>query len=457
MRPFSRAILHFGADKTGSRSIQAYLDRYRDGLLRLYGVGYPPGRRHARLGSASSTDPARFILNFEDGLSDPGAIAAADGAWLDAFESWLRESGGGRTLVLSYEGFLDVDAAGLVRLRQHAERLAEMVTVVVYVRPPLSYARSALSQRVRTGRPAWRDDDPPVRPHAELLGRVVEAFGHSHLEVRPFLPERLAGGDVVLDFCTILGLDAAALARLGPLPRRLNESLGEIGLACGEALRETLEAAGWRLPPSLFEDRFGARLATMGGEPLRLVTAQIEAVLRAHAPHGVYLRERFGIELAEDPEQHLRRDSPPAPQLAAAAAEGRRLAAEFLARRRLDDALGSLACPEPPRRLAPGETAVLRVALRNGSTRQWLALGPTPVRMSYHWWSTRRSLVEWDGRRSDLPVPRLGPGESVELTALVEAPRQPGDYLLQLVPLQEGCAWLDESGFTPAEYPVTVG
>jgi hypothetical protein len=455
-KPFARVVLHFGADKTGSSSIQSFLDRRREPLLREHGIAYAPGVRHGRLGSGFGANPTHYVLNHEDGVRDPAAIAAADRAYLAAFERWCAGVGGARTLVISYEGFLDLDATGLERLRAFSDDLADTVEVLLYVRPPLSYARSAISQRLRMGRPAWPAGDPPIRRYRDRLKPIVATFGKGRLHVRRFAPTDLADGDVVVDFCRFLGLDAGALKRLGGPPPRANESLSELAAVFGEALREHLERAGYRFPPADFASRFGDLLARVEGRPIHLDASQAAAVLREHEVHGHYLRDEFGLELPEDVSSHLSSDRLPDAERTLAGSLARLFADMFVTLQRVDCAAGTVACENPPRELPAGATVGLPVVLHNHSSQEWLALGPNPVRLSYHWLTGGGEVLRWEGLRSDLPLARLPAGGSIAMTARVEAPIERGRFVLQLVALQEGCSWLDAKGFTAAEYVIAV-
>ena len=455
-KPFAQVVLHFGADKTGSSSIQSFLDRTRETLLLEQGIAYAPGIRHGRLGSRFTTDPMRYILNREEGVRDPETIRAADDAYVAGFERWLAGVGGARVMALSYEGFLDMDATGLERLRAFCAELADDVDVLIYVRPPLSYARSAISQRVRTGRPAWPAGDPPVRRYRDRLQPIVATFGKGRTHVRRFARENLAGGDVVSDFCRLLGVDGEALKRVGGPPAQLNASLSELAAMVGEALREQLESAGYRLPPADFESRFGDLLARIEGRPILLEAEQAAAVLREHSVHGQYLRDEFGLELPEEVSSHMGTEPPPEVERALSTSLARDIADTFLTQQRVSCAAGTVSCDNPPRELSAGARVTLPVVLHNYSSQEWLALGPHPVRLSYHWLTGGAALHLWDGLRSDLPVARLPAGGSIAMTARVEAPPERGSFVLQLVALQEGRSWLDAKGFTAASYAMEV-
>ena len=64
-------------------------------------------------------------------------------------------------------------------------------------------------------------------------------------------------------------------------------------------------------------------------------------------------------------------------------------------------------------------------------------------------------MVAWDGERSVLPRD-VGPGKQASVSVAVTLPLNPGRYILRLTLLQEGAAWFDEQGATPAEVPIEV-
>jgi hypothetical protein len=70
------------------------------------------------------------------------------------------------------------------------------------------------------------------------------------------------------------------------------------------------------------------------------------------------------------------------------------------------------------------------VTLTNTGGNTWDPFAPQPFRLSYHWLlADADRVVSWEGLRTDFAAP-VGPGESVSMLALVEAPRHPGRYRL---------------------------
>ena len=110
-----------------------------------------------------------------------------------------------------------------------------------------------------------------------------------------------------------------------------------------------------------------------------------------------------------------------------------------------------------PRTLAAGETVRVLVTIRNTGSSIWpdaqmanpVELTPgRAVRLTYRWWDGERDVLVSDYTdRSDLPWP-LRPGEAITLPLLVQAPRHPGRFRLQLELVHELVEWFEKRGAT---------
>lgn len=105
---------------------------------------------------------------------------------------------------------------------------------------------------------------------------------------------------------------------------------------------------------------------------------------------------------------------------------------------------------DPPTRLRAGERAVLRLRVRNRGGSVWPALGDTrgmyQVNAGDRWLDAAGARVvnDLDGRTAlaaDLP-----PGGETELTLPVNAPKQPGNYVLEIDMIHEGVTFFFEKG-----------
>jgi hypothetical protein len=107
-----------------------------------------------------------------------------------------------------------------------------------------------------------------------------------------------------------------------------------------------------------------------------------------------------------------------------------------------------------PQSMAAGEELAVPVRVLSRSPFAW----DRSVRLSYHW---RRAgfgdalpgpVVVWDGLQTLLPGDRLDPGETLESEMAVQAPAEPGDYILELDLVADQVAWF--AGKSPSREPL---
>jgi hypothetical protein len=96
-----------------------------------------------------------------------------------------------------------------------------------------------------------------------------------------------------------------------------------------------------------------------------------------------------------------------------------------------------------------------RIRLENAGSAPWRSRGTEGVQLSYHWLDSLGNPILWDGLRQPLPK-AVEPGEAVELSADVVAPRPPGGYRLAFDLVEEHRFWFQELGSTPLDLPVEV-
>ena len=118
-----------------------------------------------------------------------------------------------------------------------------------------------------------------------------------------------------------------------------------------------------------------------------------------------------------------------------------------------------LSVVEAPGKLRPKERAVLRVSVKNISRVTWLARersgGKLQVSLGNHWLDTSGKTIVGDDGRSAL-LEDLAPSEETELRLTVNAPRQRGQYILEIDMLQEGVSWFARRGSRTAHVRVHV-
>ncbi|HEX7313213.1 MAG TPA: hypothetical protein VF297_04805 [Pyrinomonadaceae bacterium] len=102
-----------------------------------------------------------------------------------------------------------------------------------------------------------------------------------------------------------------------------------------------------------------------------------------------------------------------------------------------------------PTRLRPGERSELRLRVRNGGPVAWPARGERgmyQVNVGDRWLDREgvRVVNDLDGRTS--LAADLQPGGAVELSLPVKAPKEPGDYVLEVDMIHEGVTFFHEKG-----------
>jgi hypothetical protein len=236
-----KCILHLGTEKTGSTSIQVFIDSNRDRLLQAgYFVPATLGTpNHLGItvlcgGSKNLADLRRHVLKRGESLRDYRKRVAEE------FASEISEAvrAGASTLLLSNEHLHSrirtVEEAMCVVdfLSKHVDA----VEGLVYMRRQDRLAVSLHSTRLKVDS-ATKSEIFPLEEEATfhyfdylgLADRWSTALGAGALNVRRFDRRHLKGGDVLMDYLAVVGLD-------GPfdqyvMPKQLNESLSVEGQA----------------------------------------------------------------------------------------------------------------------------------------------------------------------------------------------------------------------------------
>lgn len=293
----SLTILHIGLDKTGSTAIQlACLNNKR--VLLENKILYPLSDfSHGQLGSCFYDDPVEYIHNIELARADRKQIEQEDQHYLQSLLDEIQQSNV-TEMILSSEAFGFMDAPSVLRLRGFLSTISERVHVVLYCRPPLSYAVSALSQRARTGRPFW--SDPPVQEIRKICQAYEDAFGRENITARAFVRNTLPDGDVRLDFFSLAGLSPDYVKRSMRLGvERDNSTLSAEAMLIAEALRQS--HSDRPLANIEFSLKYESLLRTIRGGAIRLTQQQLAEVRSASREHIDYATRILNLPL-EEPE-----------------------------------------------------------------------------------------------------------------------------------------------------------
>jgi 4-amino-4-deoxy-L-arabinose transferase-like glycosyltransferase len=110
---------------------------------------------------------------------------------------------------------------------------------------------------------------------------------------------------------------------------------------------------------------------------------------------------------------------------------------------------GELYVRDCPERLLSGHQIVLNVIVKNVSESLWFAgdriASPFQVSVGNHWLDSNGKMIVHDDGRSALQR-NLSPGETLVIPLTINAPKQPGEYLVEIDLLQEDVSWFGLKG-----------
>lgn len=222
--------MHLGARKTGTSTVQRFMDLNRDALEQA-GLCYPrtPGKaRHEKfaLFLTPEKEMSRHPPWMQRGITDWSAFRHEFRAEL------LEEVGNSRApqVLLSDETLFDGSESMLRRLRRFARNNARSLRLVVYLRRQDDHLVSRYQQEVKTGeirRLADRSllaDFSDVYDYATQLDQVARVVEPDALIVRRYEPSAFDGGSLLEDFlhAADVNVDADGLT----MPEVRNVSLG---------------------------------------------------------------------------------------------------------------------------------------------------------------------------------------------------------------------------------------
>jgi len=225
-----RIIVHIGAEKTGTSSVQQFLTQNRE-KLKSAGYLYPTAQgyeSHMSLPAACQNDAVRDDLRMIYGLDSVQKIREFRVALVEQLRGQARE-GKYSHMVVSSEHCSSrlVSPVEVERLAQMLRKISQDVIALVYIRRQDEFLCSSYSTDVKSGfsgrmtLPGEELRRNRYDYHA-LLRRWASVFGKENVVCRIYEQKRLKNGDIVDDFA-----DAAGLPLTGEYsrPARVNESL----------------------------------------------------------------------------------------------------------------------------------------------------------------------------------------------------------------------------------------
>lgn len=456
LKKLKKIFLHVGADKTGSTAIQSTFHQNRS-LMTELGYLYGPQLDHELMAVYFSAAAAKIDFSDSNAENDELEKRKNDALQFISELEFEIKNNSTQNLVLSYEGFLNMAENALHKLKKFLDIYSDDIEVIYYIRPPQSYARSAISQRIKSGNPSW-EIHPPVNFYRPRLVMLADVFGKENIKVKKYDRLELRGGDVVIDFLHEIGLSAEAAGKLQKSGLDVNAALSEEAILIGDEIVRLVKAKG--LHGIAFKELFVPILEKIQGRAYVLSQLQQTVIERAAKDDIQYIHAEFGLDINDvvklvehDPERISNEF---------AHSIARIIISHVLPEFDLSDvgtvhyddecviqhAPGKIISEDHGRPLmwSAGKCESLRVQVYNGSRFRWGGR-IAPVRLSYHWYSSRKKSVVFDGERTELPSEGLGPDASVNVDMHILAPKLPGNYLLEITLVQEYFNWFEKIGF----------
>jgi len=224
-------FLHIGTDKTGTTTIQKFLDVNREALRkRGYLVPMSPGSlRHVKL----------FLYGFDDEktVKEPWwknrCPTPADfrREFSQQFSDEIRASDLPK-VILSDEGLWRLSQNEILRLQSLLSDHFDNITVIPYLRRQDEHVTSRYQQVIKTGGSVltfseYLEGRHPYYYYADILARWAAVFGREALMPRIFDKQAFSGGSLIADFLSCVGMhDSAAFEDV----ETLNTSLDAVSL-----------------------------------------------------------------------------------------------------------------------------------------------------------------------------------------------------------------------------------
>lgn len=280
-------FVHAGMHKTGSTSIQRTLARQPEPNFTY--VDWPVANHSTlfELLTQTASSPLRLLRPL--GITPANLARRRRPA-----RNRLRE----QLAALRSPGVFSAEtifSADVVRLRRFAAVLSDLpitVQVLMYVRPPVSFAHSAFQQRLK-GSPNWRlDPDRLIPDYQRAIAALDEVFGRDQVSLRAYHPWKFPQGDVVQGFAQALGLHLSNRS-----VEVANRGLGAEAVALLYLYRHQMQQQGQ--PDRTALPALVAALGQFGRQPLRLSPGLLEPILASRQEMLDWLDRRLGRRLQD--------------------------------------------------------------------------------------------------------------------------------------------------------------
>jgi len=237
-----KCILHIGTEKTGTSTIQAFLDLNRS-VLRAHRILCPEsgGRRNNRGLSVAAYN----LTNLDDyvksiGIRNAEQLSKHQSQIIDSLRMEIAQA---ETDGIEVVCFSSEHLHSRLRTDEEVERLRKIlgslgfseISVIIYLREQADLVASIYGTAVLSGGRTTLPPEPGSEEywnnlcdHAESLRRFRRVFAAESVKPRLFSKEEFVGDSLITDFLSAAGIDLP-IDQLR-FPERENESISSFGL-----------------------------------------------------------------------------------------------------------------------------------------------------------------------------------------------------------------------------------
>lgn len=198
-----KVIVHIGAHKTGTSSIQAAMAGYDDG--RTIYARFDPSNHSIAITTIFSRAPQDYHIWRSQGLS-PERVAAFQGQYRTVLDAHLADTTRD-ALIISGEDIGILEDAEKQALVDHFVSRGLDLQIVCFVRDPRSLTASAIQQHIKNGMAKLAPLDPGYRLR---LGFFADMLPSDRVSVHDYAEAVARHGDIVKAFPHVCGIEPPA-------------------------------------------------------------------------------------------------------------------------------------------------------------------------------------------------------------------------------------------------------
>ena len=238
-----KCILHIGTEKSGTTSIQSFLQKNRDIFLEndyyipIVPSISPTNFNHRKLATAmldtNHVDDARKVLK----IQNVDSFSNWRNVFLEQLSEEINNNNTYKKYIFSSEHLSSrlVSTEEIIRLKVYLQRFFDTVEVILYIRRQDKYAVSLYSTALKAGSvyDFTFNHKNPVNgrfDYYRMYSKWSEVFGKRYVDVRIFERDNFYKKDLTLDFLKAVGLHESVInGTQWLMPAKANPSLNAFG------------------------------------------------------------------------------------------------------------------------------------------------------------------------------------------------------------------------------------